>query len=197
MAQNSVLENINLCRFAKNFLENKNMKNLVIITLGLVLVTACTKPVKIAYMDMEEIMKEYKGTKDIEAEMKVKSEGLKNELDSLVITWQNKARAYQENAQRLSPQKRAEQEQALMQEQQQIGQRQQEVQMQVQNEGQEKLKQITDEIKSFMDGYAKENGYNFVLGTSKDNGNVMYGEASADITDDVLVKLNKSYKSKE
>ncbi|PIE49461.1 MAG: hypothetical protein CSA39_02485 [Flavobacteriales bacterium] len=173
------------------------MKKLIVITLGMLLFTACQKPLKIAYVDIEEIMKEYKGTKDIEAEMKVKSESLKKELDSLVINWQDKARAYQNKAQRMSSQKRAEQEQSLMQEQQQINQRQQEVQMQVQNEGQEKLKQITDEIKTFMDGYAKENGYNFVLGTSKENGNVMYGEAAADITDDVLVKLNKSYKNKK
>lgn len=172
------------------------MKHLIIITLGLLLMTACEKPLKIAYVDMEEIMKEYKGTKDIEAEMKTKNEGLKKELDSLVLNWQNKARTYQEKAQRMAPQKRAEQEQALMQEQQQINQRQQEVQIQVQNEGQEKLQQITDEIKSFMDTYAKDNGYNFVFGTSKDNGNVMYGEEQADITEDVLVKLNKSYKNK-
>ena len=63
-------------------------------------------------------------------------------------------------------------------------------------EGQESLKVLSKEINDFVKEYAKEKGYNFVLGTSGEGGTVMYGEEKADITEDVLVQLNKAYKSK-
>jgi len=166
---------------------------IVVLTFSLL---SCTQT-KIAYVDVEEIMKEYKGTKEAESLIKVKSEKLKAELDSLVIGWETKAREYQQKAPKMSPKSRAEREQVLMQEQQAIGQRQQTVQQQVQTEGQESLKVLSKEINDFVKTYAKEKGYNFILGTSGDNGTVMYGEEKADITDDVLVQLNKSYKEKE
>ena len=171
------------------------MKKLGIIAILAISLISCTQT-KIAYVDVEEIMKEYKGTKDTEATMKVKSEKLKSELDSLVIGWETKAREYQQKAPKMSAKNRAEREQILMQEQQAIGQRQQTVQQQVQTEGQESLKTLSKEINDFVKNYAKEKGYNFVLGTSGDSGTVMYGEEKADITDDVLVQLNKSYKAK-
>lgn len=173
------------------------MKNLVIVVVVAFGLLSCQESVKIAYVDVEEVMKEYKGTKNTEATMKVKSDKLKAELDSLIADWQNKAKVYQEKAQKMSANARAEREQVLMQEQQQINQRQQEIQQQVQTEGQESLETLSKEINEFVKGYAKEKGFNFVLGTTGSNGTVMYGEENADITDDVLLQLNKSFKNKE
>ncbi len=170
------------------------MKKFGILVILVISLISCTQT-KIAYIDVEEIMKEYKGTKDAEAAMKVKSEKLKAELDSLVMSWETKAREYQQKAPKMSAKNRAEREQVLMQEQQAIGQRQQVVQQQVQAEGQESLKTLSKEINDFVKNYAKEKGYNFVLGTSGNSGTVMYGEEKADITDDVLVQLNKAYKA--
>ncbi len=172
------------------------MKKILILLILVATFSSCTEQVKIAYVDVEELMKEYKGTKEAEATMKVKSEKLQKELDSLIGGWQNKARNYQEKSKGLSARVRAEQEQVLMLEQQQINQRQQAVQQEVQTEGQKNLESLSKEINNFVKNYAKEKGYNFVLGTTATNGTVMYGEEKADITDDVLVQLNKSFKAK-
>ncbi len=172
------------------------MKKLGIIIVLIVSLVSCTQT-KIAYVDVEELTKEYKGTKAAEAIMKVKADKLRAELDSLVVGWETRAREYQQNMQKMSAKNRAAREQILMQEQQAIGQRQQVVQQQVQTEGQESIKALSKEIKDFVENYAKEKGYNFVLGTSGSGGTVMYGEEKADITDDVLVQLNKSYKTKK
>ncbi len=174
------------------YLKMKKFGIIAILTISLI---SCTQT-KIAYVDVEELMKEYKGTKEAEAEMKVKSEKLKSELDSLVLAWETKAREYQQKAPKMSAKSRAEQEQVLMQEQQAIGQRQQIIQQQVQQQGQESLKILSKEINDFVKNYAKEKGYNFVLGTTGESGTVMYGEEKADITDEVLVQLNKAYKAK-
>jgi len=171
------------------------MKNITVVIILAFAMLSCTQT-KIAYVDVEELMKEYKGTKDAEEEMKIKSEKLKAELDSLVSNWENKAREYQQKAQRMSAKNRAEREQVLMQEQQAIGQRQQIIQQQVQSEGQESIKTISTVIKDFIKKYASEKGYTMVLGTSGDPGTVMYAEETTDLTDDILVLLNKEYKTK-
>lgn len=172
------------------------MKKFGLVLVLIISLISCTQT-KIAYVDIGEIMKEYKGTKEAEAELKVKSDKLKVELDSLVTGWEGRAREYQQKASKMSQKNRASREQVLMQEQQAIGQRQQAIQQQVQTAGQESLKSLSKEVNDFVKTYAKEKGYNFVLGTSGDNGTVMYGEDKADITDDLLVQLNKSYKAKK
>ena len=177
----------------RKFYKTIKMKKVGIIFLMVFSLVSCTQT-KIAYVDVEELMKEYKGTKATEAKMKVNSDKLKAELDSLIGGWELKARDYQQKASSMSAKNRTEREQALLQEQQGINQRQQIIQQQVQSEGQENLKILSKEINDFVKKYAQEKGFNFVLGTSGDSGTVMYGEESADITDDVLVQLNKSYK---
>lgn len=169
------------------------MKKLGILFLLTFTLVSCTQT-KIAYVDVEELMKEYKGTKATEAKMKVNSDKLKAELDSLIGGWEIKARDYQQKAPSMSAKNRSEREQVLLQEQQEINQHQQMLQQQVQSEGQENLKLLSKEINDFVKDYAKEKGINFVLGTSGDSGAVMYGDEKSDITDDVLVQLNKSYK---
>ncbi len=170
------------------------MKNIIILLAFAISIASCTKPTKIAYVDVEEIMKEYKGTKVSEEIIKVKSEKLRTELDSSFTGFQQKVMAYQQKAPKMSAAKRAQAEQALMQEKQFNDQRQQAIQQQLQTLSEESLNKLSKELKDFVQKYAKEKGYNIILGTSGVIGTVMYAEETADITDDVLVQLNKSYK---
>jgi len=172
------------------------MRKLFTSAVLLLFLSACTQT-KMAYLDIQEIMKEYKGTKEAEAEMKISSDKLKAQFDTLVNSWQTKGMNYEKNRDKMSAKVRAENEQALAQEQQMLTQRQQEIQQQVQMEGQESLKILSDEINEFVKNYAKSKGLSLVLGTSGVNGTVVYGDSALDITDDVLVQLNKEFKSKK
>ena len=171
------------------------MKKIGILILMTIALASC-KQNKIAYVDIQEIMKEYKGTKDTEADFKLKSDSISKQLDSLKRGWQQKVQQYQNTAQKMSAKSRSEKEKALMQEQQMIGQHQQALQQKMQAEGDERVKKLTSEIDDFIQKYAKGKGYNLVLGTSNDTKTVLYAEKNADITEDVLLQLNKSYKSK-
>ncbi|MCB0472935.1 MAG: OmpH family outer membrane protein [Flavobacteriaceae bacterium] len=172
------------------------MKKIILVLLTFVSLVACNQP-KVAYVDVKELMKEYKGTKETEEAMKAKSDGLKHKLDSLVANWQQKVQIYQQGAQKMSAKARSENEQSLMQEQQSIGQLQQMYQAQLQKEGEESVKGITREIDSFVAGYAKSKGYTYILGTSEDTQTVLYAQENMDITADILAQMNKSYKSKK
>ncbi len=172
------------------------MKKLVGALAFVLVLSSCTQ-VKIAHVDVEEILKEYKGSKKAEEEMKAQSEQMANELDQLAIPFQQKVQEYQQNSQNLSASARQEKEQELMQEQQMIQQIQQIAQQQVQAEGQKKIDQINEDIEAFLEGYAKSNGYTYILGTSSTTKSVLYGEESLNITDEVLEALNADYGSKE
>ena len=54
------------------------------------------------------------------------------------------------------------------------------------------LEGVLNQVNSFVRKYGEENGFAMVYGTTSD-GNILYGEAELDITDDLLTKLNHEY----
>ena len=157
-------------------------------------ITSCNQ-VKIAYVDLEEILKEYEGAVQAEEEMKVKSQQISQQLDQMALPLQQKIQEYQQNKDNLSASARQKQEAELMQQQQQFQQQQQIAQQQVQAEGQAKYEKINGEIESFLADYGKSNGYTYILGSSVQTKSVLYGEESLDITEAVIDALNVSYES--
>jgi len=168
------------------------MKKLLVVFSVFLLLASCNE-VKIAYIDVEEVIKEYEGSKDAEKEMKAESEKMAAELDQLALPFQQKVQEYQKNSQNLSDKAKREQEQILMQEQQMIQQRQQMAQQQVQVEGQKKMDEINEAIESFLSDYAKTNGYSYILGTSNQTKSVYYGDESLNVTEAVITALNENY----
>ena len=58
------------------------------------------------------------------------------------------------------------------------------------------MEEIIDDVKDFVKDFAKENSYTYILG-SNDAGNVLYGDEELDLTEVVLVALNKAYKNND
>jgi len=170
------------------------MKKLAIVFSLMMLMTSCNQ-VKIAYVDLEEVLKEYEGAVQAEEEMKMKSQQISQQLDQMALPLQQKIQAYQQNKDKLSASARQEQEAELMQQQQQFQQQQQIAQQQVQSEGQAMYEKINSEIETFLADYGKSNGYSYILGSSVQTKSVLYGEESLDITDEVIDALNVNYES--
>jgi outer membrane protein len=63
----------------------------------------------------------------------------------------------------------------------------------LQEEYQKELQALTDTIKSFMDSYAKEKGFDFILCKSSGIDNVLYANEAYDVTEEVVAALNKRY----
>lgn len=166
------------------------MKKLLVLAFALVL--ASCNQTKVAYVDVEVLMKDYEGTKALETEMKEKQESKAKELDSISAPFQAKVQEYYKVAQSLSPQKRAEAEGALQQEQQFLQAQQQQASQELQKQTQDSYEVITKTVDSLVGNYAKANGYNMIFGTSG-KGTVMYGDENLDITKQVLEVLNKEY----
>ncbi|MFD0761521.1 OmpH family outer membrane protein [Lutibacter aestuarii] len=169
------------------------MKKLLLVAFAIVL--ASCNQTKIAYINVEDLMKDYEGTKALEETLKAKQDAMAKELDSLSAPFQTKVQEYYQNAQKMSAQKRAQTEQGLQQEQQMLQLKQQQASQTLQQENQELSEAITKKVDSFVTEYAKLKGFNLVLGTSG-NGTVMYGDETLNITNEILVILNEDFTKK-
>ena len=169
------------------------MKKLLLLTAAIILVS-CNQT-KIAYINVEDIMKDYEATKVMQEEMQAKQEQISKELDSISAPFQLEVKEYYENAPKMSTEKRAEVEAQLQQKSQAFQTRQQQATQQLQLENQVNGEAITKKIDSFVANYATSNGLGLVLGTSG-NGTVMYGDDKLNITTEILEILNDEY-SKE
>lgn len=171
-----------------------NKMKKIIAVLAVTLLLASCNQTKIAYVDVEEILKEYKGMKDAQKEMDTKEGEYKKTLDQLAINYQTGLKDYQEKGRRMSAKKRQEIENGLMQQQQILSQRQQQAQQELQKFGQEKMEEINENIEDFIADYAKKNGYSYIFGTSEQTKSVLYGDSKTDLTDEILEALNDDYK---
>ena len=190
---------LNLCfcsYIRKNFYQqdkHKKMKKLLIVAIALILVS-CNQT-KIAYIDVELLMKDYEATKALETVLKSKQEVMAKELDSIGAPFQLKVQQYYQNVQKMSAKKRTEAENALQQEQQFIQAKQQQASQALQLENQEKSELLTKRVDSFVADYAKLKGYQLILGTSG-KGTVMYGDETLNITTEILEILNLDFSKK-
>ncbi len=170
------------------------MKKIILLLTVIFTLASCTQ--KIAYVDIEVLMKGFEEAKTMEADLKAKQDNLKFSLDSLAFGFQEKVEDYQRKVGSMTPQMRQQMEQKLGQEQQQIQGQQQQASAMLQQLSQEGLGVLTKKVDSFVAEYAKDKGYTMVLGTNG-KGTVMYADEKLNITEPVLEKLNAAYKKKK
>ncbi|MCF6280328.1 MAG: OmpH family outer membrane protein [Flavobacteriaceae bacterium] len=171
------------------------MKKLVVVFASVLLFASCTQS-KIGYVDVEEIMKEYDATKDVEAALKAEQEKVGKSLDSLSAAFQGKVQDFYKKAQRMSAKSRQAKEAELQQEQQALQAKGQQAQQALQQKSQEEIEKLTKKLDKAVAEYAKTNKFTMILGT-QGNGTVMYGEDQTNLTETILDVLNEAYEEKE
>ena len=166
-----------------------------IMALGLLMLMLSCNQTKIAYVDVEEVIKEYKAMKDAQKELEIKENEFTQVLEQLAASYQSGLKSYQEKGRSMSLKKRQETENELMQQQQILNQRQQQAQQELQKFGQERMDEINESIQDFVTDYAKANGYTYILGTTDQTKAVLYGESTMDLTDVIIEAINDEYKA--
>lgn len=168
------------------------MKKILLVVLIAAGLTSCNEQ-KTAYVDTTKVIKEYREMKEVEAEFTSKSDKVKGELDSLAASFQKEVQEYQANMNSMSTAQRQEKEQALMAKQQTIQQQQQMMGNQLRQESDVVIDSIVTKVKEYVKEYGKENDYTYIFG-SNESANIMYAKDGLDITEEILEKLNESYK---
>ncbi len=176
------------------------MKKVVVIIAVAISIVACNKPaevkeVKTAYVDTSVLMKEYTGTKDLDAKYKAKGEEKGRQLQAEIDRFKQEASNFQAqaqaNGQAWAQQKGAE----LQRREQQLGQAQQALSQQLQQEGGTEMDSLVSNVKKTIKAYGKEKGFTYIYGTGDSNASILYAEDKLDITKDILKLLNEKYKA--
>lgn len=192
----------------------KNIFSASIWALACLTAASCTQPVekeeenkaatevapnglKIAYVEVDSLMKKYEYCKDFTKEMEKKGENIRATLASKERALQAKAAEMQKKYESNQFTTKAELEQAQMQ----LAKQQQDLQalnerlMTSFNEEQAKFNtSMRDSIQSFLKQYNKTKKFDYVL--SKAGDNILVANSKYDITNEVINGLNKRYKKK-
>jgi len=173
------------------------MKNIIYVSLAMLVLASCQKPNKIGFIDNGTVINEYQGKKDIEADFQTKDEAFRKRADSIGQAFQAEVQQAQKTAQRSSPKKQQELMAGLQQKQQQLQQQMQVEQQQLAQEFQVQIDSAIVKVKDYVKEYGKANGYTFILGTSDAAASVLYGAEENDLTQIILDSLNANYKKAE
>ncbi|CAG5071774.1 hypothetical protein DYBT9623_03761 [Dyadobacter sp. CECT 9623] len=149
---------------------------------------------KTVYVQVDSLLKNYEFFKDTRKELENKNFQLENELNTKGRSLQNEVAFFQQKAQTMTPEQARSTEAQLMKKQQDLmAYRDQSAQALGQEEA-KKNEELYKNIRSYIDKYNKENGYEFVLGYSL-GGGILFANPSLDVTQKILDGLNKEYKS--
>ncbi len=155
-----------------------------------------TGATKIAYVEVDSIMSQYKFCKEYSLILQKKSQNIENTLGSKQRALQAAAAKFQQDVQSNKyTQQQAEAVQANLQKQ---GADLQALQQRLGTEFQEETntfnKALRDSIQHFLAAYNKDKKYALII--SKAGDNILYADKSYDITNEVIAGLNKAYKPK-
>ena len=150
--------------------------------------------VKIAYVEVDSIMSQYKFCKEYSLILQKKSQNIENTLAAKQNSLQAAAAKFQQYVQNNKyTQQQAEAVQANLQKQgADLQALQQRLGAEFQNETNTFNKALRDSIQHYLAAYNKDKKYGLIL--SKAGDNILYADKAYDITNEVIAGLNKAYK---
>lgn len=161
--------------------------------------TSSTTGLNIAYVNIDSILVNYTLSKELNESLVGKQSSMKSRLEKEGREFEKDAQIFQDKVQRgifLTQQRAEEAQQQLLQRQQELQQLEYEYSNQLAAEQQKMNGQLFDSITNFINDYNKPERFQVILGHSL-GGNMLYGSASIDITNEVIKGLNQRYSGKK
>ncbi len=147
---------------------------------------------RMAYVRSAVLIEKFKGMQDAQALYQKKLSGLQSDMDLRKAGIEQDIQQFEQEARSLSAQER-EIRAASIRNQQTTLVSYEEQATEKAKEGEKIIRGAFNQINSLVEQYAKEKGYDLILGTTQD-GSVLYGNQAIDITDEVVIYLNQVYK---
>ena len=157
---------------------------------------AAAGDMKIAYVEVDSIMSQYKFCKEYSLILQKKGQNIQNTLAQKQQALQAAAANFQQKVQQNAyTREHAEGVNASLQKQsndlQMLNQR---LSAEFQNETDQFNKALRDSIQHYLASYNKDKKYSIIF--SKQGDNLLYADKAYDITNDIIAGLNKAYKGK-
>jgi outer membrane protein len=150
----------------------------------------------IVYVNSDSLLNNYEYFKEIKAKFENKSKKAEADLKEKGAAFQREVAAYQQAANGLSGDQRAQTEQRLARKQQELQVYQQNAGSALQNEEAAENEKLYDKVAEYLKGHAKDKGYKMVLTYSKGNSAILFADESLDVTKEVIKGLNEAYAKK-
>lgn len=149
---------------------------------------------KIAYVEVDSIMSQYKFCKEYTLILQKKSQNIQNTINAKGRSLQNAATKFQQDIQNNKyTQQQAEAVQAGLQKQNaDLQALQQRLGTEFENETNKFNAALRDSIQHYLAAYNKDKKYSLII--SKAGDNILYADKAYDITNEVIAGLNKAYK---
>lgn len=157
---------------------------------------AAAGDMKIAYVEVDSIMRQYKFCKEYSLILQKKGQNIQNTLAQKQQALQAAAANFQQKVQQNAyTREQAEGVNASLQKQnndlQILNQR---LSAEFQNETDQFNKALRDSIQHYLASYNKDKKYSIIF--SKQGDNLLYADKAYDITNEIIAGLNKAYKGK-
>jgi outer membrane protein len=147
----------------------------------------------IVFINQDTLTVKYEYAKDMRKRLEDKGKAAQNDVGSRKQAFQREVAEYQKSANTLSADQRSTTEQLLQRKGQEMQTYEQNASAQFQNDQAGETQKLYEKVYAFTKQYAKDNGYKLVLTFQTGNTNLLYGDASLDVTADVIKKLNDAY----
>lgn len=148
----------------------------------------------IVYFNLDRVLEEYDMANEKRSEVETKVAAIEKDVMRRQKNLENAAKDFQNKINKglMTTAVANEQGRKLQQQEAAYNQYAQQKQQEIMEEQQVMMNQIADAIKTFMESYNEEKGYAMILSNSA-GVPVIVGDASLDITDDIIEGLNAEY----
>ncbi|MEM1323195.1 MAG: OmpH family outer membrane protein [Bacteroidota bacterium] len=147
---------------------------------------------KIAYVRTDEILNKYQGMIEARSAFQVKAGDWQAKVDTLKAELEASVKDYEAVKVSLTSQTRAEREKSLQAQQDQLYRYSQAVSKKAEEEDHKLTEGVLSQINALLEVYGKEHGYSVIFGANG-TGSIVYGNEAKDLTNEVLIELNRSY----
>jgi outer membrane protein len=141
---------------------------------------------KFGYVDLSAAFDKYEKTKVYDESLSTVQQTKEKELEQMA----SEIKAIEDKMSLLSEKEKTSKQQEVEEKKKKLTQTSQQIALDLRKERDEKLKDILQDIEKVIQGYAQKNGYDFILNDRV----LLYGAASADVTQEIVDLLNAEYK---
>lgn len=141
---------------------------------------------KMAYVDLSTTFDKFEKTKAFDQSLSATQQAKEEELKQMA----SEIKALEDKMSLLSEKEKAAKQKEMEDKKTKLEQRAQGIAMDLRKDRDEKLKEILQDIEKVVQAYAQKNGYDFIFNDRV----LLYGAASADVTQDIIDILNSEYK---
>ncbi|MGF7233066.1 OmpH family outer membrane protein [Arachidicoccus sp.] len=147
---------------------------------------------KIGYFELDSLDYNYKYLQDVKAELISKDKSVQKQISALQDEFKEKYNEYVQKGATLSQSEQTQYTQNLNDLQKNNQEKAQRLDQSFSMERAMKLQEIKQRIQDYLKTFAKEKGYNYIIGTNEAD-YFYYKDSTQDITSELLENLNKNY----